>query len=163
MKPLNSLQVKCEQHEVYIHMQIKLITTKDERQAAYHVRKAVFVHEQNVPEELEIDEFEEDAIHFICYEKDESVGASRLRLLGEYGKLERIAVKKAFRGNSIGRKIIQRMEEEIISHHIKTAKLNAQTHATGFYEKLGYEISSGEFMDAGIPHVTMIKKLHNHD
>lgn len=143
-------------------MKIKIMTTNDERQAAYHVRKTVFVHEQNVPEALEIDEFEEEAIHFLCCENDEPVGASRLRLFDEYGKLERIAVKKAFRGKSIGSKIIRRMEEEIAAHHIKAAKLNAQTHATGFYETLGYEVISGEFMDAGIPHVTMVKKLNSH-
>lgn len=140
-------------------MHIKKVETNEERQAVYSVRKTVFVAEQKVPEELEIDEFEETAIHFIGYEKDEPVAASRLRLFSKYGKLERIAVKKAYRGQSIGSNIIRIMEDEIAAHHINEAILNAQTHATGFYESLGYEVFSEEFMDAGIPHVSMVKKI----
>src|SRR5699024_7333690 len=121
--------------------------------------KNVFVQEQHVPIEVELDEFDKDSIHFICYHHKKAVGASRLRFVDDYGKLERICVLKAYRGKSLGRQLIQQMESEIIHQGYTKSKLNAQTHAISFYEALGYEVVSDEFMDAGIPHVTMIKSV----
>jgi len=141
-------------------MKIKIVTTDQEQKEAYRIRKTVFVDEQNVPMDLEIDEHEETSIHFIAYsDKNEVVGASRLRFVDEYGKLERICVLKPFRGKSFGKKIIVQMEQEIVNNGYKKAKLHAQTHAKEFYERLGYEVMSDEFMDAGIPHVAMTKEL----
>ncbi len=140
-------------------MTIKVVTTDQEQNEAYRIRKVVFVDEQNVPMDLEIDEHEEASIHFIAYDGKDVVGASRLRFVGEYGKLERICVLKSYRGKSYGKKLIAKMEEEIINKGYKKAKLHAQTHAKEFYERLGYEVFSDEFMDAGIPHVAMTKEL----
>src|SRR5699024_1257872 len=138
---------------------IKVVDTEDEMQAAYRVRNLVFVEEQNVPLELEVDEHENDAIHFVCYDNETIIGASRLRFMDDYGKLERICVLKEHRGKSFGKKIIEQMEVEIVNNKYKKALLNAQTHAKQFYENLGYTVISEEFMDAGIPHVTMEKIL----
>lgn len=140
-------------------MAIKVVSTDQEQNEAYRIRKVVFVDEQNVPMDLEIDEHEEASIHFIAYDGKDVVGASRLRFVGEYGKLERICVLKSYRGKSYGKKLIDKMEEEIINKGYKKAKLHAQTHAKEFYERLGYEVFSDEFMDAGIPHVAMTKEL----
>lgn len=143
-------------------MNIKIANTKKELNDVYDIRKKVFVEEQQVPLSIELDEHEDDAIHFICYNtNEEAVGASRLRLLGTYGKLERICVLSAYRGQSIGKQIIQHMEEKITQENIAKATLNAQTHAIIFYEKLGYTVVSEAFIDAGIPHVTMEKQLNN--
>lgn len=140
-------------------MDIQKVTTNEQLQEAYRIRKTVFVDEQHVPIEEEIDDFEEEAIHFICYSENEVVGASRLRFVDQFGKLERICVLKSFRGRSLGKEIIKRMEEEIIDQGYTKAKLHAQTHAKEFYEQLGYRVVSDEFMDAGIPHVAMMKQL----
>ncbi|CEI84527.1 N-acetyltransferase [Oceanobacillus oncorhynchi subsp. incaldanensis] len=141
-------------------MLVKTARTPEELQDVYHIRNEVFVDEQNVPSEEEIDEFDKTATHFIAYDEETPVAAARLRFTEDgYGKLERICVLKSQRGKSIGKKIMQKMEQEIIQQDFHKAKLNAQTHAQNFYQKLGYEVTSGEFMDAGIPHVTMIKKL----
>lgn len=133
--------------------------TDQEMDDAYHVRMKVFVEEQKVPPEEEIDEHEKTSIHFIGYEAGKPAAASRLRFTDEYGKLERICVLKEHRGKHYGQQIIKAMEEKVIAKGYKKAKLNAQTHAEGFYGHLGYHTVSGEFMDAGIPHVTMIKEL----
>ncbi|MGV2621846.1 GNAT family N-acetyltransferase [Halobacillus sp. ACCC02827] len=140
-------------------MDIVKVTKDSQRQDAYYVRRTVFVEEQHVPEELEIDELEESAIHFVGYESGEPVAASRLRFVNGYGKLERICVMKDQRGRSYGRKMIEEMEAVTREYAYDKAKLNAQTQAEKFYESLGYVTISGEFMDAGIPHVTMVKKL----
>ncbi|SDL97307.1 GNAT family N-acetyltransferase [Sediminibacillus halophilus] len=140
-------------------MQVKQVETETEQKQAYHVRNTVFVEEQKVPAELEIDELEKEAIHFVGYEDEIPVAASRLRFVDPYGKLERICVLKEYRGRSFGSQIIKAMEAAIREHGFQKSKLNAQTHAEDFYQSLGYQTVSGEFMDAGIPHVTMVKEL----
>lgn len=141
-------------------MIVKTAMTPEELQDVYHVRNEVFIEEQNVPPERELDEFDNTATHFIAYDGEIPIAAARLRFTEDgYGKLERICVLKSQRGKSIGKKIMRKMEEEITNQDFHKAKLNAQAHAQNFYLKLGYEVTSGEFMDAGIPHVTMIKKL----
>jgi len=140
-------------------MNLKVVETKEELDAAYQVRMTVFVEEQNVPADIEIDEHEKEAIHFIGYEENQPIAASRLRFVDEYGKLERICILKEYRGKHYGLALIEKMESVIKEKGYSKAKLNAQTYAIPFYEKQGYKKVSDEFMDAGIPHVTMIKNL----
>ncbi|RDW18290.1 GNAT family N-acetyltransferase [Oceanobacillus arenosus] len=140
-------------------MIVRVIESDNELQQAFNVRMEVFVLEQKVSEDIEIDELEEEATHFIGYEDMTPIAASRLRFVEEYGKLERICILKDYRGKSHGKELIEAMEATISAKGYKKAKLNAQTHAEGFYQKLGYTTVSGEFLDAGIPHVTMIKEL----
>lgn len=140
-------------------MNIKIAETHDELEQAYHVRMVVFVEEQKVPADEELDEHDKTAIHFIGYENGKPIAASRLRFADDYGKLERICVLKQHRGQTYGKQIIKAMEERISKKGYKKSKLNAQTHAEKFYHHLGYETISGEFMDAGIPHVAMVKEL----
>ncbi|GAB3789760.1 GNAT family N-acetyltransferase [Virgibacillus kimchii] len=140
-------------------MNIIVAETKEEIDHAYQVRMKVFVEEQKVPTEEEIDEHDKTAIHFVGYEAETPIAASRLRFADNYGKLERICILKEHRGKHYGQQIIHAMEEKIMANGYKKAKLHAQTHAEGFYGKLGYQTVSGEFMDAGIPHVAMTKEL----
>lgn len=140
-------------------MKVSIINSDETLQTAFDIRKKVFVEEQQVPMEIEIDEYEDEAIHFICSDGEEYVGASRLRFVDDYGKLERICVLQEARGKNFGKELIAAMEEEIIRQNIKEARLNAQTRAVTLYESVGYEVVSGEFMDANIPHVEMMKKL----
>ncbi|SFF73468.1 Predicted N-acyltransferase, GNAT family [Halobacillus alkaliphilus] len=140
-------------------MEIRQVVSPQEKDDAFHVRRVVFVDEQNVPEDLEIDEHDDTALHLVGYEQDEPVAAARLRFVGNYGKLERICVKRPFRGKKYGKEMILFMESLIKDHTYQASKLNAQTHAEAFYQSLGYETVSEEFMDAGIPHVTMTKTL----
>ncbi|WP_077325159.1 GNAT family N-acetyltransferase [Virgibacillus siamensis] len=143
-------------------MKIKVTGSDAEKQQAFDVRTKVFVDEQNVPPEEELDAFDEDqmTIHFIGHENDQLIAASRLRFVDTYGKLERICVLKEHRGNAHGTQLIGAMEARIQREGLTKSKLNAQTHAVDFYKRLGYEVVSGEFLDAGIPHVTMVKELN---
>ncbi|TGB05193.1 GNAT family N-acetyltransferase [Halobacillus salinus] len=140
-------------------MQLMKVQNEKQRDDAFLVRRVVFIHEQQVPEELEMDEFDQDAAHFVGYVEEDPVAAGRVRLVEDYGKLERICVKKDYRGHHFGKDIILHIEDYLKGQGYLKAKLNAQTHAEGFYQSLGYETISEEFMDAGIPHVTMIKTL----
>jgi predicted GNAT family N-acyltransferase len=139
---------------------VQLVETEKELQDAYSVRKTVFVEEQNVPLEEEIDQYEEQAAHFVLYDGEQPVGAGRFRIVEGIGKVERICVLPSHRASKgSGRLIMDTMEEYAKTKEIHVLKLNAQTHAEPFYAKLGFETVSDIFMDAGIPHVTMTKNI----
>lgn len=140
-------------------MQIIQAVSESEMDQVFKVRKIVFVEEQRVPLDREIDAFEKESTHFLGREGHQPIGASRLRITGNQGKLERICILSDYRGQSLGKQMIYHMEQSLKDQNITKAKLNAQTHAISFYERLGYEVVSDEFIDAGIPHQTMIKKL----
>lgn len=136
------------------------VTNPNELEDAFNVRKKVFVDEQNVPIELELDDFEDEATHVVLYDGETPVGAGRLRLVDGFGKLERICVLSSYRGKGAGSIIMEKLEEIAQEKGVSNVKLNAQTQAEAFYQKLGYEtISDNVFMDAGIPHVTMMKSI----
>ncbi|WP_096155084.1 MULTISPECIES: GNAT family N-acetyltransferase [Bacillus] len=141
-------------------LNVQLVSTEEQLEDAYKVRKIVFVEEQEVPLEEEIDEFENTATHFVLYDGEEPVGAGRFRVVDGYGKVERICVLPTHRtSRGSGRLIMSAIENFAVDQGVKKLKLNAQTHAEGFYAKLGYETVSDIFMDAGIPHVTMVKEV----
>ncbi|MBS4177375.1 GNAT family N-acetyltransferase [Lederbergia citrea] len=140
-------------------MKVVKVETNEQLQDAFTIRKKVFVEEQHVPYELEIDEFEDDAAHFVIYDEDQPIGAGRFRFIDGNGKVERICILPAFRGTGAGKRMMNAIEDYAHASEINVLKLNAQTSAIPFYEKLGYHIVSDEFMDAGIPHKTMKKEL----
>jgi predicted GNAT family N-acyltransferase len=140
-------------------MQVKIVETEKELQDAYSVRKTVFVEEQQVPVEEEIDEHEGSATHFVLYEDNEPIGAGRFRVLDGIGKVERICVLKDYRGTGAGKVVMSSIEKYANDKGFSCLKLNAQTHAIPFYSKLGYDVISDEFLDAGIPHKTMKKTI----
>lgn len=140
------------------------VRTAEERQEALDVRHEVFVDEQGVSIDRERDEHDEYATHFVAYDGTQPVGAARLRPYvnadddeseGEIGKIERVAVRSERRGEGWGRKIMAAIETTAREEGFTTLRLDSQNDAVGFYERLGYEVVSGSFMDAGIPHRTM--------
>ncbi|MCD8502354.1 MAG: GNAT family N-acetyltransferase [Bacillaceae bacterium] len=139
-------------------MDVKVVTNAKQRQDALDVRMKVFVEEQKVPAEEEIDEHEDTSTHFVVYDHNNAAGAGRLREYEGYGKVERICIDANYRKKGVGRLLMNAIEAEGIKQGFTKFKLYAQTHAIPFYESLGYHTSSEEFMDAGIPHVEMKKK-----
>ncbi|WP_100330613.1 GNAT family N-acetyltransferase [Bacillus xiapuensis] len=138
-------------------MKVKTIRNDQERNIAFDIRKRVFVEEQQVPLELEIDEHEEKAVHFLLYNGEQACGAGRFRIADGIGKAERICVLPDARGKGSGRLIMEAIEEYAKEHGVPAVKLGAQIHAIPFYERLGYTVISDEFLDAGIPHKMMKK------
>jgi len=139
---------------------VKLVTTDQEKQLAFDVRMKVFVEEQGIPQHLEIDEFDDTAAHFIVQDGEQTIAAARLReILPGVGKVERVCVLKEYRGQRLGVFIMKHIEQYAIDNGLKKLKLNAQSQATPFYEKLGYIVTSPEFLDAYIPHRAMEKQI----
>lgn len=140
-------------------VEVKVVSSEQELDDAFSVRKQVFINEQNVPEEEEIDQFEDEAVHFVLYNNGIPAGAGRFRTVDGNGKVERICVLKENRQSGSGKAIMDKIEEHAKKQGLPALKLNAQTQAIPFYEKLGYQVISEEFMDAGIPHRTMKKTI----
>jgi predicted GNAT family N-acyltransferase len=140
-------------------MKVIHATTDGQLRDAHAVRKKVFVEEQNVPIEIELDEHEKTASHFVLYDGKEPVGAGRLRIFDGKGKVERICVLPSHRGKGAGKEIMMKIEEHAKELQIDDLILNSQSSAIPFYEKLGYKIISEPFMEAGIPHQAMKKTI----
>ncbi|WP_034680864.1 GNAT family N-acetyltransferase [Caldalkalibacillus mannanilyticus] len=142
---------------------IKKATNDQEIQDAFTIRKKVFVQEQEVPEEMEIDEFEDQSEHVIVYNREHHpVGAGRLRIINDIeAKVERICVDSQLRGQHLGELIMEHIEKIAKSKGIQTLLLHAQDHAEGFYSRLGYSTISDPFDEAGIMHIKMKKELNS--
>jgi predicted GNAT family N-acyltransferase len=138
---------------------VKVVENEKELEDAFSVRRTVFIDEQNVPAEEEIDELENEATHFVAYLEDTPIAAGRFRVVDGYGKVERICVLKEARKTGSGKAMMNEIEAYARNNGQHKLKLNAQTHAIPFYAGLGYEVVSEEFLDAGIPHKTMIKNI----
>ena len=153
---------QCTKRSVYKGItdlyEVMIATSEKEREAAFTVRKKVFVEEQGVPLTLELDEYDQTASHFVVYDNDKAIAAGRIRKSDEdIGKVERVCVLKEYRGNHLGYLIMNSVEDHAIEAGFHKLKLNAQSYAIPFYEKLGYAVTSPEFMDADIPHRAMEK------
>ena len=136
--------------------QIQQTTWQNDKALLSHIRHQVFVDEQKVPIELEIDDDDPLASHVLCLVDGQPVGTGRILLDGHIGRL---AVLKAHRKQGYGNKILDHLELIAQEHGLTQVFLNAQVSAIPFYEKRGYKIISDVFDDAGIPHQTMRKTL----
>ncbi|MEU1451451.1 GNAT family N-acetyltransferase [Streptomyces avermitilis] len=138
-----------------------------DREACFAVRKEVFVVEQRVPQDIAYDA---GAVHVLAVRDDGApLGTGRL-LHGEaaaaktdgdltVGSLGRLAVMQEARGLGVGVALVRAIEDAARARGLAAVDLHAQTHALGFYERLGYVVYGPEFFDAGIPHRAMRRAL----
>jgi predicted GNAT family N-acyltransferase len=135
-------------------------STRQQREDALSVRIAVFVDEQKIPREVEIDELDETAVHCVGYADGRAVAAGRLVMLPDgRAKIGRMAVLAAHRNRGAGRTIIGLLEREAAARGATLARLSAQARARGFYERAGYAVIGEPYDEVGIPHVAMEKAL----
>ena len=128
--------------------------------AATAVRTAVFVEEQGVAEDEELDGKDPDAVQFLARDGEYPVGTARLRFPESgVGKVERVAVREPYRGTGVGSELMRAVEAAARDDGATELTLHAQTQVEAFYRHLGYETVSDEFEEAGIPHVEMRKRL----
>jgi len=127
---------------------------------AFDVRRDVFIEEQGVSEDEEMDGRDDDAAQFVAYDDDYAVGTARVRTPEEsVGKVERVAVRETYRRRGVGKALMERVEAWANDNGFEALKLHAQTHVEQFYADLGYETTSDVFEEAGIDHVAMEKEL----
>lgn len=124
------------------------------------VRTEVFVHEQKIPVELEIDNLDLVSQHVLAMYDGYPVGTGRLT---PHGRIGRVAVSRPLRRQGVGLRIMEQLLALARQHHHREVVLSAQHHAVEFYEKLGFECEGDLFLDVGIWHVTMRKRFLPYD
>lgn len=138
----------------------KVVENYTELEQAYDIRKKVFVNEQGVPVENELDNYEEVATHIIGYDTDNSpIATARFRPFGEGVKIERVAVIKEQRKSGIGKVLMRFIEQVAQQSGYEKLILNAQIQAQPFYDNLGYSPIGEIFMEENIEHIKMTKPL----
>lgn len=127
--------------------------------ACHALRRAVFIEEQSVPEDLEVDGLDAEALHWLATWEGEPVGTARAILRGDTGKIGRVCVLGTMRGKGIGRALIRAAVAELSARGFLKARLGSQVHAIPFYEALGFAAEGPVYDDAGIPHRDMVLAL----
>jgi predicted GNAT family N-acyltransferase len=130
--------------------QIEQTRWQDNEAALRMIRETVFMREQRVPEELEWDGLDGNALHLLARDRRGNPIATARML--EDGHIGRVAVLSPWRGRGIGRALMQRLLQIASERSLLTVHLDAQAEAAPFYQRLGFSACGELFMDAGIPH-----------
>ena len=128
---------------------------------AARVRHAVFIQEQGIPADIEVDELDATAVHVVLRNRlGMPVATGRLlqHAPGE-GRIGRMAVERALRSGGWGRQVLRALEDAARARGDQRVLLHAQVQARAFYERAGYHIHGEPWMEAGIPHITMQRAL----
>jgi predicted GNAT family N-acyltransferase len=136
---------------------LSFIEAKDESllEEIYRIRTEVFVEEQKVDPEIEFDGYEAVSHHYLLLYDKEPIACARWRVTGpNEAKIERCAVRKAFRRKGYGTFLLQQLLKTIPPHY--SIYLHAQSYVVPFYQKLGFQTVGEEFLEANIPHYKMV-------
>jgi predicted GNAT family N-acyltransferase len=140
-------------------VEVRIARDEAEIDAAMELRMRVFGGEQGISRSAEIDGLDPAATHVIALRRGNVVGTCRLRYPGGRGKLERMAVEPALRRTGIGSLLVTEAEAEIARHGAEEVYLHAQERFEAFYASCGYASEGETFLEEGIPHVLMRKRL----
>ena len=142
-------------------MEIRTITDAADLERAFVIRRVVFVEEQACPPEEEFDGYDEEARQLLGITDGEPVATARWRVVdhegARYAKLERFAVLEEHRSRGLGRKMVEAAMEAARDEDFRRFILHAQAHLVDFYRSFGFTSTGRRFMEAGIPHVEMVK------
>jgi len=133
---------------------IRVVSTQWEHDRALlrEIREQVFILEQGVPKDLEWDNLDASAEHFIAYDGRDAVGCARLI---DHKKIGRMAVLASHRQRGVGREILDHIKRHAAQKRYTRLELSAQCHAYHFYRQCGFNATSTPYEDADIPHVDM--------
>jgi predicted GNAT family N-acyltransferase len=135
---------------------IELLPWEKARAHASPIRFSVFVEEQGVPREIELDGHDPLCLHAVVFEEGKAVATGRLLPDGHIG---RMAVLKAWRGRGIGAAVLNELIKAASKRGHKEVALSAQVHAVPFYRAHGFVPAGEEYLEAGIRHLAMRRAL----
>lgn len=138
---------------------VRLAETARDLEQAYAVRHQVFVQEQRVPEDLERDAHDLEALHWLaCDSQNRAIGTARLVRLAELqGKVGRVALLPEWRGQGLGRRLMEAIHDWAREQGLRGLVLDAQVTVLSFYLKLGYQPRGEVFEECGILHRRMVR------
>jgi len=136
------------------------ISVTTDHDSCFALRHQVFVGEQGVPMEEELDDLDQTATHLLAKKNGLPMGTARVVYHHDVAKIGRVCVLKLARGTGLGAELIK-AAVQIAKHQpgVTKAKLGAQLQALGFYEKLGFSVYGPVYLDAGIEHRDMVLDL----
>ncbi len=137
-------------------VQVRRVDSRKTLEKAYTIRTRVFVREQGVPEEIEMDRDDKRAFHFLAFAAGKAVGTARVVMHRGTAKIGRMAVLKSYRGRGIGTKLLKRAIVMAKKQDAQKIYLHAQVTVIGFYEAMAFRCVGPVFKEAGIPHRKMI-------
>ncbi|MGZ5243359.1 MAG: GNAT family N-acetyltransferase [Bacteroidia bacterium] len=138
-------------------IEIIKITTDQELETAFEIRRQVFVNEQHVAPEIEYDEFENTSKHYLAMYNNQPAGTARWRYTSRTTiKLERFAILKPFRGKNVGWAILNHILQEVKMLQPEKIYLHAQIQVEDFYKKAGFIAEGEQFSEADILHYKMV-------
>ena len=139
---------------------VRLSVSEEDAAGLRALRLDVFVDEQGVPADEELDSDDDIAVHAVAVRDGVVVGTGRLVLVSALeARVGRMAVKATVRRQGVGAALLHFLEAEAKSRGIARIVLHAQAHARAFYDKHGYAAEGGPFTEAGIEHISMAKTL----
>ena len=139
-------------------LQVKQIFSDEAKARAFGIRMRVFVSEQGVPRDIELDDDDQHAIHFLATSSGRAVGTARLVMRGKKAKVGRMAVLKKYRRKGIGAALLKRVIAAAKHRGARIIFLHAQMTVIEFYEKMGFRCVGPVFDEAGIAHRQMVLK-----
>ncbi len=137
-------------------LRIELLPWDKARAHAAPIRFTVFVEEQGVPLEIELDDQDRHSIHIVAFDDENPVATARLLPDGHIG---RMAVLKNWRGQGIGGAMLDRLIEAARQRGDHEVALSSQIQAVGFYRARGFVAEGNEYLEAGIRHQSMRLRL----
>jgi predicted GNAT family N-acyltransferase len=141
-------------------LEILIKPWQETAQEAYLIRKQVFIEEQGVPEDMELDEHDPLAKHALAYQDGLCVGTGRLvRLDNHHAQIGRMAVLSTYRNQDIGSAILSSLITLAQAEGVSTLVLHSQISAAPFYAKFGFVAEGSIYDEAGIAHRNMILLL----
>ena len=140
-------------------IEVRAASGPAEVEVALALRYRVFCEEQGVTLEGDRDGLDPEALHLVARDGDRLVGTCRLLFDDGVARLGRMAVERDARGRGIGAALLAEAEHVAKAQGARLIRLHAQTSARSLYERSGFEALGDEFMDEGIPHLTMEKPL----
>ncbi|GMR01629.1 MAG: GNAT family N-acetyltransferase [Gammaproteobacteria bacterium] len=138
------------------NIKIRIADWQTDRKILSQIRRAVFIEEQKVPEELEWDEFDDSSIHFLVTQEYQPIACARLKHDGQIG---RMAVLAKHRNQGAGSELLQFVLKQAGEQKLEKVYLHAQLTAISFYKKQGFIAAGDIFYEANIPHREMLKKI----
>lgn len=133
---------------------------QDAEKEAFPIRKQVFIEEQGVPEEMELDEYDAAAWHALAYLDSQYIGTARLiPLTGNAGRIGRMAVLPKYRKQGHGGRLLNALLDQGKAKGITQFELHAQLSVIAFYEQFGFIAQGAIYDEAGIAHRDMILSI----
>ena len=137
-------------------IKVRNVVNAEEMEIVRDIRHRVFIVEQNVPQHVEVDQFEESAKYLLATLDGHCVGTARWRKTTKGIKLERFAVLQEKRTYGVGRALVEFILEQVRNEAV--VYLHAQDHVISFYKKFGFQTIGDLFYEGGISHQVMVWK-----